>query len=629
MNPRGELFFIKQLGLRLLSLIGVWMICRIGFYAFNASSFPIDSSWELVKLLFFGIRFDLVSIAYVNILLALSYFIPFSFRKNLTYQKIQKWIFIIFNSIALIFEIGDMGYFQFAFRRAIGNDLQLIGETTNMTFLFLIDFWYLVLIWVGMVAVLNFIYKKTTLQLVDIKTTTWKQWLIFPIVIGLYIVAMRGGFQLRPVMSLTAAQYVDDMRLMPLQTNTTLNLLFSAQQNLIEEKNYMSQEEQDRLFPILKNPSPQGEFKKENVFIIVLESFGKEHIGFFNDYERSPTPFIDSLMTESWYFENAYAVGTRSTEGISAISASLPRLMEDALMFSAYQGNRVDGIAAHLTKKGYTSGFFHGSNPGSMEFERFSKMTGYQNFYDRTHYPDQTDYDGNWGIWDNPFFQFTLGEVDKYPKPFTALLFSLTSHHPYNVEEFFKKNHPDESDQFQAIRYTDFALRQFFDSAKKMDWYENTLFVITADHIGKWGDRKYKTVVGKYQIPLLFFKPNSDLKGAYSKVIQQTDVMPTILEYLNYDEPYISFGKSAYDTLTSRYAYMYSGGFHQIITDSLCLSVDNENRIGNYNYRKDPLLKNDILHQNKNVDVLLEKQLRAAVQAHHNAMIKNELVIHH
>lgn len=627
MKLKDELFFVKQLGLRFLGLLFVWMICRILFYIFNADAFPISDVFSFFKLLFFGLRFDLAALVYVNSLLAITYIIPFSFRKNQVYQQFQKWVFILTNSIALAFEVGDMGYFRFAFRRAIGSDLNLIGETTNMAFQFVYDFWYLLIVYILMVLLLQYVYKKTTLNIPSFKLNFIPQILIFPFIIGLLVIGMRGGVQLRPVMSLTAAQYVDDMRLMPLQSNTTLNLLFSVQQNFIKEQQYLSLAEEKKWCSFFKYPSPKENFTPTNVFIIVLESFGKEHIGYFNDYEKSPTPFIDSLMQESWYFENAYAAGTRSTQGIAAISASVPALMDNALIFSPYQGNRLDGIAAHLGKKGYSSGFFHGSNPGSMEFERFSKLTGYQKFYDRTAYPNQDDYDGNWGIWDVPFFQFTANEVNQYPEPFTALLFSLTSHHPYYVEKYFEEKYPDEKPILRAVRYTDYALQQFFETAKKMDWYENTLFVVTADHIGKRAIKKYGTIAGMYQIPLFFFKPNSDLKGKNSRIIQQTDVLPTVLDYLNFDQPFFSTGESALDSLADRNAYMYSNQIYQILNDSLILSFNQKETFGVYNYKKDVFLQENIFNKNDSVNKLLETKLKAVIQAHHRAMINNQLII--
>ena len=226
-----------------------------------------------------------------------------------------------------------------------------------------------------------------------------------------------------------------------------------------------------------------------------------------------------------------------------------------------------------------------------------------------------------------PFFQFTAKEVDKYPQPFTALLFSLSSHHPYHVEQFFEEKYPEEKPILRAIRYTDFALQQFFETAKKMDWYDNTLFIITADHIGKRAIKKYGTAAGMYQIPLFFYKPNSDLKGKNSRIIQQTDILPTVLDYLNFDQPFVSFGASAFDTLADRNAYMYSGGFYQIMNDSLLLSFDQKNTIGVYNYKKDVFLKDDLNDKKQPVNILLENKIKAVVQAHHRAMINNQLVV--
>ncbi|MEM6967429.1 MAG: hypothetical protein AAF573_21880, partial [Bacteroidota bacterium] len=231
MNFRNEIVFAKQLLWRVLGLLLVWMICRILFYVFNVDSFPIGHFFDFVKLLFFGVRFDLAAICYVNAVLLLSYALPFSIRKNARYQKMQKGLFLIFNSIALAAEVGDTGYFQFSFRRAIGTDLYLIGETTNMVGQFVYDFWYLLMVYVMLLFLLNFMYKKTTITYPQEKNKWQIQLFLFPILIGLAIVGMRGGVQLRPVMSLTTAEYVEDMRLMPLQTNTTLNLLFSFQQD--------------------------------------------------------------------------------------------------------------------------------------------------------------------------------------------------------------------------------------------------------------------------------------------------------------------------------------------------------------------------------------------------------------
>ena len=625
MKRKRELFYLKQFGIRLVGLLVLWAICRLAFYYCNLSSFPIENLGDLSGIFFYGIRFDLASIIYVNLLFAVSCFLPFSFRKNPTYQKVQQYIFMIFNGIALYFEVVDIGYFRFSFRRFIGSDLFLVGETTHLFFQFIKDFWYLALFYFALLGALYFIYKKTDFQKHKEDLTLWKQVGVFISVIALLLIGARGGIQIRPIMALTAAQYVNDTRLMPLQSNTTLNILFSAQQRFVEKKEFFQEEKLNQLFSLEKNPNPKAAFKKENVFIIVLESYGKEAVGYYNDYDESPTPFLDSLMNEGWNFENAYASGIRSTQGIAAIAAGIPALMDDPIMFSAYQGNQLDGLPKILEKHDYTNSFFHGSNPGSMEFERFSKILGYQNFYDRTSYPDQMDYDGSWGIWDIPFFQFALEEVNQYNKPFTALLFSLTSHHPYLVEDWFEKKHPDEKPILRAIRYTDLALRKFFEMAKTMDWYDNTLFVITADHLGRTTQKKLRTSAGLYAIPLLFFKPNAIPPKKDPRVIQQIDIMPSILDYLNNDEPYHSFGSSVLDTIAPRYAYTYRNGIYQIINQKFSYTTDLENPIGLYQYQIDPLFTYDYKGDQLETLKLLDEQLKSVIQVHNDAMINNTL----
>jgi arylsulfatase A-like enzyme len=139
--------------------------------------------------------------------------------------------------------------------------------------------------------------------------------------------------------------------------------------------------------------------------------------------------------------------------------------------------------------------------------------------------------------------------------------------------------------------------------------------------------KKYGTAVGMYQIPLFFFKPNSDLKGRNSNITQQTDILPTILDYINYDIPFFSSGESALDTFTNKNAYMYSNQIYQILNDSLILSYNQKETIGVYNYKKDVFLQNDLKDKSNTVNTILENKLKAVIQAHHRAMINNQLVL--
>ena len=608
-----------RLGIVLLA----FSFLRFLFYFFNANFFPAETTLSLIKTFVYAVRFDLAAIVYINALFILSSIIPLQQRKELGYKKVQKVIFLIFNAIAIVFETIDIGFFKFAFRRTIGSDLNLFKNTAEMLPSFLVEFWYFVAFFVLIILTINYLYNKTSRLKESAESFLLPQTIVFLSSIILFGIAARGGVQLRPLMSITAAEYVDDMRLIPLMTNTSLNLIFSSQQRFLEEKYYFSKDELNQIFSVEKHPKPNAAFQKKNVVIIVLESFGKEYINTFNS-KAHYTPFLDSLIKQSYYCKQSYANGLRSTQGIVAITSGIPALMNDPLMFSAYQSNRIDGLAKLLQNEGYSTSFFHGANPGSMEFERFSKLTGFQKYYDKDDYGDR-DFDGQWGIWDEPFFQYSAQKLNEEKGPFLALLFSLTSHHPYNVPEAFESKYPNEKPIFRSVRYTDFALEKFFETAKTMPWYENSLFVILADHIGKSFQPEFKTKQGMFKIPILLFDPNGDLNGMVNQVAQQTDIMPTILDYLNYDKPFVAFGKSMLDTLSTHYAVMHSDNVYQILDDKYILLLGEKGVIGLYNHQDDTQLRNNLKVKLPAVRARLEKQLEAVIQTHNHKMINNEL----
>ncbi len=579
---------------------------------------------ELGGLFMAGLRFDTSAIIYVNALFILSYILPFSFRQKQWYKNAQLFYFLVFNFLALLLELIDVGFYSYAFKRSVGSDIQMIINSAQVTPRYVFEYWYLTLVLLLSLWGMYFLYKKTSLKPPEIDPPFWKHLLVFMIAIPIGIIAARGGIQLRPIMPITATDYVKDMRLAPLVSNTTLSIIFSAQQKSLEVPSYFSAQDLKKYHAGIQKKDSLPMLKK-NIVILVLESFGKEQVGFYNGEEKSYTPFFDSLAAQSWSAEQSFANGLRSTQGIVAISSGIPSLMKDPLMFSAYQSNQVAGIASHLKKQGYTTGFFHGSNPGSMEFEKFAKLSGFDHFYDRTAYPDQKDYDGNWGIWDAPFLDFFSTTLHDYEPPFFAHFFSLTSHHPYAVEADFVSRYPDLDQVDRSYLYTDEALRSFFTKASKMPWFQETLFIITADHIGPPKTKTGNTKHGRYRIPILFYDPSNSFSAPQQNLMQQVDILPSVLDYLQYNETYSSFGQSIFDTLETRYAYMYAEGFYQILDEQYLLLFDGKSSTGLFDYQADQLLEKNLIKQKKVVLRRMENKIKALIQRHHFGMVNNQL----
>jgi phosphoglycerol transferase MdoB-like AlkP superfamily enzyme len=234
-----------------------------------------------------------------------------------------------------------------------------------------------------------------------------------------------------------------------------------------------------------------------------------------------------------------------------------------------------------------------------------------------------------WGIWDEPFFQFFADEMNKMQEPFMTSIFSLSSHHPFKVPEQYTDVFPKGTlPLHQCVGYTDNALKNFFNAAKEMPWYNNTMFVITADHSSR-GQYDHSFIsTNKFQIPLILFSPGDDnMVGVDTRLAQQIDIMPTVLNYIGFDKtPYVAFGNNLLDEESKRFAINYINSSYQLLQDNYVIHFDGQNIIGAYDTTNDPMLKKNI----KDVDNTYQKHLplmKGIIQQYNNRMIEDRLTI--
>jgi phosphoglycerol transferase MdoB-like AlkP superfamily enzyme len=631
-----DLYYFKNL-LKILSVgLALHTLCRAYFWFNNQSILPQPTFFDFISAL----RFDLSASAYAFVFLALTCLIPLPIRHYKTYRQVQKMLFIVSCMFLLALELTDVAYFRFANRRIIAGDFGLIKSNVNALPNVLKEYFPFFAIILLIPFLLNFIYKKTidNTQKTHPKIVGFS-WLfqiaIFVLGLAFWVVILRGGLQLRPLTPLNAAEYASDVRLIPFVSNASLNVIHSYGQESLTEKNYFAPEVAHNTYPIFKQFQPTKPFRKLNVVVLALESTGKDMSKFFNQTEKNFTgyfPFLDSLVQQSHYTEYSFANGLRSTQGILALSAGLPSFTNEAYMFSPYRLNKLEGLAAHLGQKGYKTMFFHGSNAGSMDFENFSKLTGFQHFYDRFGYGNQEDFDGTWGIWDEKMYDFMLKNLNTTTEPFYSFFFSISSHHPFSVPDYFKKKYPDLEPQQRAYLYSDYALSQFFKAARNMPWFDNTLFVVSADHIGATNvttSPHYRTPVGRYKIPIFFYKPNEIKPQKIATVSQQIDVMPYVLDFLNYEKPFLSFGRSVFNlndlSSQNKYAFQYEEGIYQIEDKQYSLFFDGEKILKLFDYQNDLFLKNDLKAQTLPQKDSLLITIKSLIQQHNNIMIQNKM----
>ncbi len=639
---KQHLFHIEILLKRLGILMVLYSACRILFFIFNRDLFPYIPPGEFLQIMFYGLRFDISSVIYVNFIFIFLHIVPSPWFERSWYQRILKIYFYVFNGVALMLESGDFIYYRYGLKRTSTHELGLTSDTSILPQV-LHDYWIIFVIAFILVAGVEFLYRKTDLHRMQQthfslpRIIHYPYQLIIMLLISVFsVIGARGGIQPKPLSPNSASLYVEDSRLTSLIINTPFSVIYAFGHRQLQEPKYFTEDELSKRFSIFHQnanyytwPDTIAKPKQpENVCVIVLESFSKEYIGYFNN-GHGYTPFLDSLLQEGMCFNNAYSNGKSSNQGIVAVTSGIPVLMEEPFISSVYQNNQFEGVGTLLKSIGYSSYFFHGANNGSMQFDRFMAQAGFDGYFGRNEYGNDADFDGNWGIFDEPFLKWTANKMSTLKAPFYSEIFTISSHHPFTVPQQYTGKFPKGPiPMLEVVGYADYALGQFFKEAAKQPWFNNTLFILTADHPGPPLPEHayYQEQVGAHATWLLLYKPNGQFKGTTDMVVQQTDIMPTVLDYTGYRGKYMAFGNSVFDTHAERYAYNYHASDYLILDNSFALQFNGGKAIGLYEYKSDSSLVNNLLNEYPDITTTLEDKLKAIIQTHHHAMIDNKLV---
>lgn len=624
-------YSLRVLFQRLLLVLALLLLLKGCFYLYNSSHFTEIGFRDLLLHLFWGLRFDLSVIFLLNSLYILLSILPFSFVSNRGYQKLLFGLFLVTNSLLYFIECSDIIYFQFSQKRVTADVLTLIGNQHDFAKLlpvFLVDYWYFIILWAACIYLTVILYKPLVIVYHPAKinlSVYLKKSVVSLLLLGMCIFIVRGGTQLKPIQNSFAVDYTLP-EYTPLVLNSTFSLSHSFNKGRLKKLSFYTDSILLSIYNPIKNLVHEAPFKKKNVVIITLESFSAEYTGLGGRVSYSP--FLDSLMSHSIVFKNAYSNGKRSNEGIPAIVSGMPSWMSNPYLSSAYSTNRINSIASLLKVEGYETAFFHGADNGSMYFDKFMKTAGFDAYYGRDEFNDDSKYDQNWGIWDEYFFKFYTQKMNQMQEPFCTVLFSLSSHHPFNVPTEYAGRFPKGSLPIhQVVGYTDWALKNFFQDAAKMPWYNNTIFVITADHTGPSIDSFYLNPVGNFRIPLLLFDPSENSGKAVPALTQQIDIMPTILEYLNYPEPYFALGNNALDISKKSFALSYLNSTYQFVADNYFIQFDGAKTLGMYYLPTDSLLKTNLVNSSSAKKLEIENKLKAIIQTYNDRLLSNQSIV--
>lgn len=626
----------------LLLLMLLYSVSRLFFFAVNSDLFPLAQGAHLFEMLAGGFRFDLTAVLYLSSAYLIMMLLPLRLRSDKRWETAAKWLFLVPNIIGLAVNTADMVYFRYTDRRTTcriftefsndGNLLQIIGQGA-------VQYWYVTLFGAVAIAALCMLYRKETAT--DDGRRPWVYYttetVLFAASIYLIVIGIRGGFgrYTRPITISNALQYTAQPQETGIVLNTPFSLMKSLENTTYTDPRYFSAEELPEIF----NPEHQGTgaaMTEEpcNVVVFILESFSKEYFGYYNrDLDEGSytgyTPFLDSLLEHSVSYPLSLASGRKSIDAMPSVLSGIPMLIEPYIV-TPYSTNRVSSVAGCLREKGYSTAFFHGAPNGSMGFQAYARSAGFEEYYGMDEYDGPEAFDGTWAIWDEEFLQYFARKMSDMRRPFCTAVFTASSHHPFKVPERYEGLLPEGTHPIhRCIAYTDHALRLFFEKARQTDWYDNTLFVFTADHTNHLTHEEYLTPKGVYEVPVFFYKAGGmPSVSGQTHPVSQTDIMPSVLAYLGYDETYVAFGE---DVLTREketpYAVNYNHPLYQVFSDSLLLQYDGTETTGIYNFQEDRLMRENRVEEycESEEAKAMEKYLKAFIQQYIERMIDDRL----
>jgi phosphoglycerol transferase MdoB-like AlkP superfamily enzyme len=621
---------------------GVFTTLRLLLLFTYPEHFEKLNTLEILISFVTGFKFDLSILAWIYIIPMAMIFIPFPWRKNIFWQKIWGWYIFFGLAFSVFVSVGDLIYFGDVHRH-IGSEISILSNDINsMIMLAVSSYSRHLLIFTIITALAAWGWRSIMAVPISAHPSKINLCVISFVFSFFLLISARGGLTGKPI-SVGDAFFSNSIEQGYLAMNGTFALSRGLMDKAIEPKIFYNQEQSDihtvRLlkrndllkfnnvnYPLFQTNTTSSSNPKPNVVVIMLESWGAIHIdelriksGLQN---LGVTPNFDAISKKGRLFTKFYANGQRSIEGASAILGSVATLPGMPFLGEGLEQNRLSFLGELAQNQGYETIFLQSSERYSLRFDSISKRAGFLTYLGAEDIPELHEYSkplNNWGTWDHNTFQEANKRFSSAKAPFLGFIFTSTTHTPWLIPSDQWKKYPDgtnENKANNAIYYSDWALGEFFSSAKKSGYFDNTIFIITADHASEF-TKDPSNVPNLFHIPLLILGPGVN-PGVDSQISSQVDILPTIVKLAHWNTSFGSMGVSlvgSSNKSTSNYG-------------ALCVRGNMLNYINNGGWISHDLMK--ITSQSNSISLLniknIEKDLLSLYQTTVQVQLTNRIL---
>lgn len=539
-----------------------FLLYRCGLYFLHQDYFTVLNHFELRQSILKGTQFDSATVMLfcAPMLVVLSF--PFNFIQNTIIKPLLVWLCGLSIFIMLIYSLGDIVYFGEVKRHIGAEVLNLSADKGALFEIALTSRLNYTLGGMLFLLILLFIWYKAIilpLKKPAILSSAW--WIKLISWLGLallYFILFRGLILTSRPINLSDAFTGSKLQ----QAALALNPVYTSYREIKNRLNknplkYVSAQQLNTFMQqspdIFKWHSTSNKPSYKNVVLILLESWSYKYIDGLSGNNYQVTPFMDSLVSRAQVWDNYYAAGQRSIIGIQAILSSIPALPNQPTLGFGLELNEMSKIADIAHQHNYRTLMMQSSARRSFHMDSIANALGFQEYYGKEDVPLLKTYpqeQPRFG-WDYDALQFFNQKLSQpgEKQPFFAFMFTGTTHEPFPTigKEFERYPHSNENENgfLNTLKYSDWALEQFMLEAQKQPWYQNTIFIFTADHT--LDAKSDEALPEKYHIPLLIFTPDGTLPPTrHQQLASQYDIFPTIMDLLGFNQTIYTFGQSLY-----------------------------------------------------------------------------------
>ena len=545
---------------------------------------------ELWQLLAGALKFDTASVVYANGIFVLLALLPLHVRERGWYRKLMYWYYVAVNAVLVVaVNMSDCVYFRYTQKRFTADEIFFADNSNSVQLVgkFMAENWYLVLVAAALVALLAWGYGRKVRE-ESLLSRGWAYYVgstvIFTAGAGLSIAGMRGGMtrMTRPITLSNATLYTDDSG----KANLILSNPFCILRTIgsagsVNYKKYFTPEELPQHFTPVHPPADSAavNLAGRNVMVFIMESMSAEHSAYLmpevyaGRETKGFTPFLDSLMRGGLCFKRMYANGTRSIQAMPSVLGSIPSFRTPFVLMPQSLGESrqlpailrgqglFDGI---LLRVGIRLDGIRGIRPlgrrRTARQPRGLRRRGTAKAISTVTGAFGTNRSCNSPARSSPGHR-NLSSPRCSPSRRTTR--SSSRHNTRtNSRPVTRRLH-------KGVAYVDNAFRLFFERFGSEEWFRRTIFVFVADHVSS---EKFaaetRSYPGNYHIIGFMYTPDGALRGQVGEVVQQLDIMPTLLGLLGNTESYFAFGRDVLnEPQRQQWSVSWDGAFQAVTND--------------------------------------------------------------